>query len=572
MALSAVVTAGLAIAGVATLTTPSHADPGSCDTAFPVANLVKGQDVTGLTVTSGTTPDQFTGKIIGVLQDGIEPGVDMVMAQLSSPEISDDGIWEGMSGSPVYDKTTGELIGAVAYTLSYGETSVAGITPWADMQTYAGQPAPTNVKVTGAAARKIADATSVTAGQAAQGFHEVATPHVVTGLSQRVLDRAAKDKHVSRFLSGSTASAAGRASSDDVTPADMTAGGNLVATLSTGDVTQGGVGTITSVCGDRVVGFGHPMNFTGKATMGMAGADTLYVQGDPLNASFKVTNIGGLLGSIDQDRATGISGPLGTMPASTPITSTVTYTPDGGAATSRTGTSQVQMPQATAQTAYYELMANHLDVIDGYQGGTEQQTFTVTGHSSAGAFHLTGGNVYTDSADIEDPASYDVADLSYLLTNIPGVTVDGITVHSKVTDSTKTLTITGIQQHRGGAWVTLGKGHPAVVKGGSTLQVRLTFAGGTKGKVTSIKVPKVGKKQFHPGMLFAESTFGFPFERGNPQHLDGVKKLVHNAQRNDQAQISMIAFDKRRIEQVRSLTPPQGLVINGHFRASVVVH
>ncbi len=42
--------------------------------------------------------------------------------------------------------------------------------------------------------------------------------------------------------------------------------GNLVATMSTGDIVQAGLGTITSVCGDRVVGFGHPMNFVGKTT------------------------------------------------------------------------------------------------------------------------------------------------------------------------------------------------------------------------------------------------------------------------------------------------------------------
>ena len=65
-----------------------------------------------------------------MLNDGIEPGVNLVMAKLSSPEIDANGIWEGMSGSPVYDESTGQIIGAVAYTLAWGETQVAGITPW----------------------------------------------------------------------------------------------------------------------------------------------------------------------------------------------------------------------------------------------------------------------------------------------------------------------------------------------------------------------------------------------------------------------------------------------------------
>ena len=109
----------------------------------------------------------------------------------------------------------------------------------------------------------------------------------------------------------------------------MVAGGNLVATESTGDIVFGGLGTITSVCDGRVVGFGHPMEFAGNSTYGMAGADALYIQGDSLGSPFKVANIGDLLGTIDQDRMTGISGPLGPLPDSAPVTSTVTYHPDG---------------------------------------------------------------------------------------------------------------------------------------------------------------------------------------------------------------------------------------------------
>ncbi len=94
----------------------------------------------------------------------------------------------------------------------------------------------------------------------------------------------------------------------------MVAGGNLVATEATGDIVFGGLGTITSVCADRVVGFGHPMEFAGNVDYGMAGADALYIQGDSLGSPFKVANIGDVLGTIDQDRMTGISGPLGPVP------------------------------------------------------------------------------------------------------------------------------------------------------------------------------------------------------------------------------------------------------------------
>ena len=52
---SAAVTAGLCLAGTAALSTPSQAATGSCDTAFPVADLTANQTVHGLTVSSGHT-------------------------------------------------------------------------------------------------------------------------------------------------------------------------------------------------------------------------------------------------------------------------------------------------------------------------------------------------------------------------------------------------------------------------------------------------------------------------------------------------------------------------------------
>ena len=81
LAVSAAVTAGLCLTGTAGLATPSQAATGMCDTAYPVDQLSSDQTVTGLTVTQGKSPSTFSGTIIGVLKDGIEPDVDMVMAK-----------------------------------------------------------------------------------------------------------------------------------------------------------------------------------------------------------------------------------------------------------------------------------------------------------------------------------------------------------------------------------------------------------------------------------------------------------------------------------------------------------
>jgi hypothetical protein len=561
--------AGLFLAGTAALASPSHAAPGSCDEAYPVADLTAGQDVEGSTVNSQNDPTTgaFTGTIIGVLKDGIEPGVDMVMATLTSDQITASGIWEGMSGSPVY-ATDGRLIGAVAYTLSYGSTPVAGITPWEDMHAFpAGQAPPSTIKVGDATARRIANATSVTTAQASEGFSELRAPALVSGLGARALSRATGRPYLNPEVAP-----AGRAAAGGPTDGDMVAGGNLVATESTGDILFGALGTITSVCGNDVSGFGHPMEFAGSTTYGLAGADALYIQSDSLGASFKVANIGDVIGTVDQDRMTGIFGTLaGDGPPDFPVTSDVTYTPTGGTAIHRVGTSRIQLPSATAEVTFYELLANHQATLDAYQRGSENQSWTVTGKDANGApFTLSAGNRYTDNTDITFASVWDLPDMLWLLTHLDGVTVESVTQTSHVNDSTAVHKMQGLQQKRGGTWMTVDGTHPAQLRAGKTATLRLRYVGGDKGKAFTIAVP--AKAAGARGRLYTEESPSFWFERSFPHTLGGVKKLVNTMPRNDQAVFDLYAFGgKTRPVHVHGLTKAESEVITGHGAFKVVI-
>ena len=551
LAASAVVTAGLCLAGTAALSTSSQAAEGVCDTPTDISTLAAGDAVHGLTTVSGTQPDPFTGSVLGVIQDGVEPGVDLVMATLSSDDIDASGIWEGMSGSPVY-AADGSLIGAVSYTLAWGPTPIAGITPWQDMSKYAGQ-LPVNVSLREGAARTIAGSSSVTQTEASEGFHELEAPAVVAGVSQRVVDNERTRPYLSKAVA-----AAGHTSVES-SLADMVAGGNLVATMSTGDVTIGGLGTITSVCADRVVGFGHPMNFAGRTSYGLAGASALYIQGDPLGSAFKVANIGTLLGTIDQDRMTGISGPLGPLPPSTTITSTVHY--DNGETTGdRTGETDVQLPDATAEAAYYELVENHEAAIDAYGPGGEDQSWTITGHTATAPFTLTGGNLYADKYSIADGASYDVPDLLWALTRLDNVHVESVDVQSNVNDDTSRLKIVGVQQKRAGSWVDVNRRHPATFRAGRTAVMRLVLKGGRTQRF-AIDVP--ARARGLEGEVFVSGGSGYPFERGGLGSFTKIKAAVENMTRNDQAQVQFVAFGKRSLVRVRTTTPPAGTVLTG---------
>ena len=145
-----------------------------------------------------------------MLDDGIAPGLDMVIVDLDSPAISAaGGIWQGMSGSPVY-AGDGRLIGAVAYGLAYGPSPIAGVTPFEDMDDYlAAPPGPAKADIDRDTAQQIAAASDVTAAQAQQGFEPLG---VATGVSGVGASRLAKLTPAKRAYFPKGAYAAGRAS------------------------------------------------------------------------------------------------------------------------------------------------------------------------------------------------------------------------------------------------------------------------------------------------------------------------------------------------------------------------
>ena len=202
----------------------------------------------------------------------------------------------------------------------------------------------------------------------------------------------------------------------DAGPESLVAGGNLGAAISYGDITAGGVGTVTSVCDDRLVGFGHPMTYGGETTLGLMPADAIYVQEDPVGPGFKVANMGAPAGTIDQDRLTGISGSLGVLPPETDVTSTVTY-----GARNRTGSTASLVQDFNADITFTQILANHDRVIDAIQPGSETATYSVSGTDAGGnAFDIDFGDRYTSQYDIAFEGIFDIADLVWVLSRMRG--------------------------------------------------------------------------------------------------------------------------------------------------------
>jgi len=568
---------GAAIAGLVVATVPvspvQSAPDQSCPRAIRVSDLTKDMPVHGLTVTSGTTPDSFGGKVLGVLQDGIAPGLDMIMVKLNGSEITDangnvdKGIWAGMSGSPVYTDD-GRLIGAVAYGLSFSPSDVAGVTPGAEMRELLdAQPASpalkaaasaTRVAIPGPLADRLVSSGAMSTAQADSGFKRLPMPFSVSGLSNRHLRKAANGFDINRpLVTGGKTSAAAPAT-------EIVPGGNLAASLSYGDITYAGTGTATAVCGDETLAFGHPLLWSGNGRLSMHGADAIYIQKDTVFGSFKVANPSAPVGQIVDDRLAGIHGIMNQFPRSTEVTSRVEAT-NGN---SRRGETVVTFRRATPFLSAIHLLANADRVLDEIGGGTASVRWTFEGTRADGrSWTFTRGDRFASSRDITFASIFEsYAQMSQILHN-RFERVEITDVHYKASYSPKydALKIAKLEIKPADRWITVSRRHSETVSAGTDLPVRLTLTpsngiGDNTVVKLSVRIPKSARE----GVLFV--TGGADGGRGGPRatSFDDLLVELARAPRNSEVTATLRTESKGRGGTQDSDSRNVGEVVSGY--------
>jgi hypothetical protein len=555
---------------VATAPSAAAATPTpDCAAPFPVTEVTSGAPVTGLTVSKGTTPQAFSGEILGVITDGIAPGLDLVVAELTSPAIdAAGGIWQGMSGSPVYAED-GRLIGAVAYGLAYGGSPVAGITPFEDMSRYLGgnsTSATETVKVGSTLASRIAAETDATRSEAAQGLSRLPMPVGIGGIDLDRAVRASAEHGSGRITSDSYR--IGRSTGTATAGIDtVVAGGNVAAVLSLGDITTAGVGTVTSVCGDRMVAFGHPLNFSGPSKLGLASATAVYVQEDPIGVPFKVANIGTLGGTITDDRRSGIAGTFGASPSAATVTSKVTY----GDAT-RTGSTAVIDKTLLGDVTLFGTNANHDRVADGWIPGSQVQSWSIEGTHAGEPFTLRYADRYRSTTDIGWDAVFDVADVVRLLSTAPRTTVTSVVHDATTIDDQRTYRITKVEQRVKSAWVDV-TGREAKVRSGDRLRLRATLAGSdgtTRTLRHEIPIPRgLGGRE---GSLVVGGGNQVQDDFAElPSSFESVTAAVRANQRNDEVRWSLEIGEGSSVLRRTRESAPLPRVVGGLRSVQVTV-
>lgn len=363
-----------------------------CAQTVPPAELGPGQAATGYTVRRGELVEPFDVEILGVLEDGIAPGRDLIVVDTSGPVIDDGGggISAGMSGSPVLTDD-GRLIGAVAYGFSLGPSSIGGVTPAPDMVelldglSAAGAHAGSqyqSVELTRHLRSRIASRAGVGVAGVPTEMSRLRVPLSVSGglLAERraLLQRAVERKRLPLIVTGGTSASA----PTGVPTATIAPGDAFAAALSYGDVTSAAIGTATYVCDGQVAAFGHPFLFTGPTLLGASRASVLTVVDDPAFTPFKLAAVGDPLGIVDRDRLAAIGAVLGEAAPLLPVTQDTTALDTGlSRLDARTDVVQTIGPAADLLpvTVAIHAFSNIDSTFDQIGPGSSRVSFTVEG-------------------------------------------------------------------------------------------------------------------------------------------------------------------------------------------------
>ncbi|GAB2571142.1 SpoIVB peptidase S55 domain-containing protein [Microlunatus antarcticus] len=486
--------AGVLLALVAgSMTAPAQAAPQvsaravECPTAYPLASVAPGLRGEGQTVVTGTTPQPFVVDVLGVLEDGLGAGRDMIIVKVSDVaggHVVDQGsgIWAGMSGSPVY--VDGKLLGSVSYGFTTAPSPIGGLTPAADMldlldlkatstaRSKQASPASPKATLSTAAKTKLAAAAGVATPKGT--LQQLVSPLAVSGIGTARLDKLQAATDAAGW--SVKAYAAGRRSAPTAAAPTSRpqAGGNFAATLSYGDLTAAAIGTTTYVCGDQAIAFGHPFNLSGPASYGANDATSIAIVTDNTLGSFKMANVGPSFGTVDQDRTAGIRADLTAVPSGSVVSTRVKNLNSGKV---RDGSTTV-VDRGSLPGLLPDIVFSSQDaVFDEWGDGAGSSSWTISGTRAGGkTFAVTRTNRWASRDDVTIDPAFDVASAADALLNndFEDVRIDKVAFANELSTKFDQLHITRMRVSvNGGPYV---KGDLVQAKVGDKLTVRVDMS------------------------------------------------------------------------------------------------
>ena len=315
---------------------------------MPVRDIQPGMQGIGKTVISGDTIEEFNVEILGV--SGTQATGYNIFARLYGDLIDKTGgVAQGMSGSPVY--VDGRLVGAVAFGKTFNDPHYCFLTP-------IGRMLPLLDEQRSVPADWLPKGTALMAG----GFTEYGLEYL--------------QEKIAPF--GLTAVGAGGTAQESKKVLEP--GSSVGVALMQGDMSLGALGTVTWTDDKgNVLAFGHSFMQRGESSFFMTKAWVLGVIPN-LQSGYKVGNIGEPVGSITQDRSTGIGGSLGALPKTIPLFVTANDSDRG--LTSNVRVRLVEDEQLVPSIVDAVVVNTVSKTVDRAGGGTAKLRFHITGVDS----------------------------------------------------------------------------------------------------------------------------------------------------------------------------------------------
>lgn len=438
----------IALIGASLQFSPARAaPPGPCPPTFPIDELEDGMLGVGYTVVDGTEPVEFNVEILGVQEDGIAPGRDLIVIKATGPPLdAAGGIWYGMSGSPVY--IDDKIVGAVAYGFSWGPSKIGGVTPAEDMKDVleygggASSSSTNRVQLSDRMRRRIAREEGTSTANVQSSFGQLKMPVSLSGLNPRGMRRAQRvikksDLPMFAYPGGSADAAA----EPIVDTSGIKPGSNFAAVLSYGDITYAGIGTTTMVCDGQALAFGHPFFFDGRTDMGVNTARAITIVDDPLFGPYKFATVEDLVGRLDQDRWAAVRANLGAPPTTIPITS---QTIALNTLRTRAGQTDVTISEPVPFITLFHLLSNIDTTFDQISEGSSEISWQISGTREDGApWSLSRSNIYASDWDIAWESVFEVYLQLYILyyNDFEKIAFSGVDIDATVREEVRQYTI-----------------------------------------------------------------------------------------------------------------------------------
>jgi hypothetical protein len=379
--------------------------------------------------------------------------------------------------------------------------------------------------------------------QLAAMLRPISTPLIMSGFEPSSVDLLSSAFGAAGFVPVIGGAVGGQATAElKKMTGPLREGDAVGVSLVGGDLEMGATGTITHIDGDRVYAFGHPFFNIGPAQLPMTRA-YVYAMLPSLMSSFKISTMGDVIGTLQQDRATSIAGTLGKGPAVIPMKVTLQSTRDDDT-TKRTFNFTVGNDQLFTPLLTYVTLANTLASYERQFGAA---TFSIKSRA-----HIKGHNdlavedVFTGDGATLGAATAVAGPITMLLGNdYEPVTLSGLDITIETHETARSVTIERV-------WLD-----DVRPRAGRTVPLKVltrSYRGEEKISTVPIEIP-----------ANASGSLSLLVTDGRQLNAIEQRELRRSVQPQGVAQMIRVLNDTRRNNRIyiRLLNGKPGAVVNG---------